>query len=102
MVDWLKEHIPLVYMAIGCLCGWCMAMLRSGGFSTRNFRSRVADATMCSMLTSALCYVSTVYFHFDDRMAIPIGTFIGFLGTDFIRISINAYIKGKVHHDNPS
>lgn len=99
MLDWIKEHIPFVYMGIGCVCGWCMAMLRSGGFTTRDFRSRVADATMCSMLTSALCYISTVYFHLDDRLAIPIGTFVGFLGTDFIRIVIKTIFKSKIQDE---
>ena len=99
MTDWIKDHIPLVYMGIGCICGWIMAMLRSGGFTTRNFQSRVTDATMCSMLTSALCYVSTVYFHLDDRLAIPIGTFIGFLVTDFIRICIKTFVKRKINED---
>lgn len=99
MSDWLKDHAGLCYMALGCVCGWVMAMLRSGGFTTKDLRSRITDACMCSMLTSALWLVGTYYFHIADELAIPIGTFIGFLGTDFVRLLIKGYIKTKSGND---
>ncbi len=94
-MEWFKEHAGYAYMIVGCICAWVMAMLRSGGFTTKDLRSRLTEACMCSMLTSALWFISTGYLHLDDRLVIPIGTFVGFLGTYFVRTIIDGLVKNK-------
>lgn len=80
----LEEHPEIFYLSGSGLSGFVMALLRTGGFTRKNLRMRLAEAFMCSMLSSAITMGAHTY-GLSYEWAIPIGTFVGFVGTDIIR-----------------
>ena len=88
----LEEHPELFYLSGSGLSGFVMALLRSGGFTRKNLRMRLAEACMCSMLSSAITMGAHAY-GFSYEWAIPIGTFTGFIGTDIIRAFLAGIIE---------
>lgn len=93
MAEWFKTHVELLYISGSGVCALLMTLLRNGGFTTKDMTSRLTEAAMCSMLGSALSIVGISYFHMDVHLSIPIGTFVGFLGTGFIKSLIKGYMS---------
>ena len=102
MLNFLKSHAEMLYVAGSGLCALVMTLLRNGGFTTKDLMSRVTEGAMCSMLGSALSIIGISYFKMDVHLSIPIGTFVGFLGTGFIKTLIKGYVTNKagVDHEN--
>lgn len=95
MIEWAKSHIEVLYIVGSGACALVMTMLRNGGFTTKDLTTRITEGFMCSMLGSALSIVGISYFQMDVHLSIPIGTFVGFLGTSFIKTMIKGYIITK-------
>lgn len=88
------ENNPVVaYLLGGSLASFIMALLRSGGFTRKNFRVRLSEAFMCSMLSSSLTMVAIHHFDANEYIAMPISVFCGFLGTDYLRALLIGFIE---------
>lgn len=94
MKSFFEENSEVVYLGAGSFFAFCMALLRSAKYTKKHFITRLTEALMCSMLASALVIGLVEYFHVSFIWAIPVGTFIGFVGTDFI----HAVIVGLVEY----
>ena len=52
------------------------------------------------MLSSALILISEYYFKWPLELGVAIGTFVGFLGSDYISAKIKQLINVKVDKDD--
>lgn len=78
------------------------AILRQALMLTRrSWKVRLAEAFLCSMLSSAIIQIIKIYTDLPPEIAFPVCVFTGFLGTDFIRAIIIAIFKTKVNIDDP-
>lgn len=67
----------------------------------RSWKVRLAEAFLCSMLSSAIIQVIRIFTDLPPEIAFPVCVFTGFLGTDFIRALIVSIFKLKVGIDDP-
>lgn len=67
----------------------------------RSWKVRLAEAFLCSMLSSAIIQVIRIFTDLPPEIAFPVCVFTGFLGTDFIRAVIVSIFKIKVGIDDP-
>lgn len=67
----------------------------------RSWKVRLAEAFLCSMLSSAIIQVIRIFTDLPPEIAFPVCVFTGFLGTDFIRAVIVSIFKLKVGIDDP-
>lgn len=83
-----EEAPELYYLTGGAFMAFVMAVLRANRYSRKRLAVRLAEGVMCSMLTTAITIAVNSYFELPYIWSIPIGTLIGFLGTDFIHFII--------------
>ncbi len=74
----------LFYLAGGAAAAFVMAVLRSFQYTRKQFVLRLVEAFMCSMLTASFAVSLHAFWDLSFVTAIPLGTVIGFLGTDLI------------------
>lgn len=79
------------------MSSFVMAMLRS---AKQTWLAKIAEGLTCSMLSSALILVSEYYFKLPLELSAAIGTFVGFLGADYISSKIKQIINIKVDSTN--
>lgn len=91
----MYKHLTpeVIYLLIGTVCSFVMAYLRS---TKRKFMAKICEALTCSMLSSALILISEYYFKWPLELGVAIGTFVGFLGSDYISLKIKQVINLKV------
>lgn len=91
----MMRHLTpeFIYLLIGAGCSFVMAYLRS---VKRTFAAKICEALTCSMLSSALILISEYYFHWPLELGVAIGTFVGFLGSDYISAKVKQFINVKV------
>lgn len=78
----------LAYFAIGGVSAFVMAIFRTQKWTRKRFAMRLVEGVMCSMLSSAISIGIVQYFDVSFIWSIPIGTFMGFIGTDLIHMVI--------------
>lgn len=103
MKTYFEENSEVVYLGAGSLFAFLMAFLRSAKYTKKHFRTRATEGVMCAMLGSAITMGITEYWNLSNFWAMPIGIFIGFLGTDFIHaviIGLVEYYSLKVKEKN--
>lgn len=93
----LRHLTPeFIYLLIGAGCSFVMAYLRS---VKRTFAAKICEALTCSMLSSALILISEYYLQWPLELGVAIGTFVGFLGSDYISAKVKQFINVKVEQD---
>lgn len=95
MRQFLAKSPELIYLTAGGIMAFVMSLLQSGGFTRKNLAVRLSEAVMCSMLSSSITIGSNVWFGWSYELSTPIGAFVGFVGTDFIRALIKGFIIAK-------
>ena len=95
MRSYFKDYREIYYLTVGGFMAFFMALMRTGGFTRRHLTMRCSEAIMCSMLASAITISSNVWFAWPYELGTPIGAFVGFIGTDFIRIIIKGYVRSR-------
>ena len=97
----LKNLSPeLLYLAIGSASAFVTSILRS---AKKSFWAKIAEGITCSMISSALIVVSEYYLKLPLELSAAIGTFVGFLGSDYISTKIKSIINIKIKdNDNES
>lgn len=95
MRQFLAKSPELFYLGLGSIMAFVMAMLRSGGFTRRDILVRLSEACMCAMMSSAISIGANVWLDWSYELSTPIGTFIGFIGTDFLRTLIKGFVLSK-------
>ena len=95
----MMRHLTpeFIYLLIGTGCSFVMAYMRS---MKRTFAAKICEALTCSMLSSALILISEYYLHWPLELGVAIGTFVGFLGSDYISAKIKQIINVKVDKDD--
>ena len=95
----MMRHLTpeFIYLLIGAGCSFVMAYLRS---MKRTFAAKICEALTCSMLSSALILIAEYYFKWPLELGVAIGTFVGFLGSDYISAKIKQIINVKVEDDS--
>ena len=95
----MMRHLTpeFIYLLIGAGCSFVMAYLRS---VKRTFAAKICEALTCSMLSSALILIAEYYLHWPLELGVAIGTFVGFLGSDYISAKIKQIINVKVEGDS--
>lgn len=90
----LKNLSPeLLYLAIGSASAFVTSILRS---AKKSFWAKIAEGITCSMISSALIVVSEYYLKLPLELSAAIGTFVGFLGSDYISTKIKSIINIKI------
>lgn len=79
-----EQDPELFYLVGGATAAFVMAVLRSFQYTRKQFVLRLTEAFMCSMLTASFAVSLHAFWSLSFVMAIPLGTVIGFLGTDLI------------------
>ena len=97
MFTFIKEHDILSYSFLCGVCAFLMAFLRTGGFTTRNLSARLTEMCMCSMISGTSGVFLLRYFSVPVEILLPIGTAIGYLGTDFYKSLIKSIIESKIN-----
>ena len=87
------------YLGIGSLIAFFMALLRTGGLTRRNLAVRTSEALMCSMLSSSITIGSNVWLGWSYELSTPIGAFVGFVGTEFLRSLLKGFLISKADLD---
>lgn len=88
------EHSPEIFFLLGGSCAaFVMALMRSLRYTRKQLSMRVVEALMCSMLTTAFAMGLKSFWGVSYEWAIPMGTMIGFLGTDFIRAIVAGLLE---------
>lgn len=89
----------LLYLFIGSASAFVMAILRS---AKKSFWAKIAEGITCSMISSALIIVAEYYCKLPLELSAAIGTFVGFLGSDYISTKIKSIINIKIKDGNES
>lgn len=92
MKNTLTGNPEIVFALGGAVSSFIMAFLRSIKMTRKRFVLRMVEAFMCSMLSSAISIGIVQYFHVSYIWSIPIGTLVGFIGTDVIHSAIVGWI----------
>lgn len=79
--------------------GFIVAWIREKQASVKSHSARVAEAALCACLSSALGQMGVYLFDMRPELSMLVGTFCGFLGTDYIKMIIQSYISKKVNKD---
>lgn len=88
------SKIPeVVYLTGGAVAAFFMAFLRSLRYTRKQLAVRIVESFMCAMLTASFAVGLHAYWHISFVWSIPIGTMVGFLGTDFIRTIVIGVIE---------
>lgn len=93
MRNLIDGNPELVFAAGGVASSFMMAILRSMKYTRKKFILRLVEAVMCSMLSSAISIGIVQYFQVSFIWSIPIGTLVGFVGTDVIHSAIVGWIE---------
>ena len=93
MKNFFVENPEISFLGLGALCSSIMAFLRSIHYTRKRFALRLAESATCAMLTSATDIAVHEYFNASFIWSIPIGSMIGFLGSDFIHAVIVGLIE---------
>ncbi len=75
-----------------------VAFLRQKQRQIKSFSTCVSEAAMCAFLSTGLGQFAVYAFDFKPEISMFIGTFMGFLGTDYIRILIRLYIRSRLNN----
>ncbi len=76
--------------------GFVVAWIREKQAEVKSRSARVAEAAMCACLSSALGQMGIYLFDMQPELSMLVGTFCGFLGTDYIKALIQSYINKKI------
>ena len=87
--EWLNEGGG-VYMAAGGITSFVMALLRA---KHTKFVDRLGEATTCALLSTGLITLANIYYPEYPQCSILIGTFVGFLGSDYLTDQIKNLIN---------
>ena len=74
-----------------------VAFLRQKQRQIKSFSTCVSEAAMCAFLSSGLGQFAVYAFDVKPEISMFIGTFCGFLGTDYIRLFIRFYIHNRLN-----
>ena len=96
-IEYIFNTPELFYLSTGVLSSFLMAIMRS---KKNRFISKLAEGLTCSMLSSALIVISEYYLKLPFELSLPIGTFVGFLGSDYIAQTLKGVILKKVEKDD--
>lgn len=96
-IEYIFNTPELFYLSTGVLSSFLMAIMRS---KKNRFISKLAEGLTCSMLSSALIVISEYYLKLPFELSLPIGTFVGFLGSDYISQTLKGVISKKVKKDD--
>ena len=96
-IEYIFNTPELFYLSTGVLSSFLMAIMRS---KKNRFISKLAEGLTCSMLSSALIVISEYYLKLPFELSLPIGTFVGFLGSDYISQTLKGVISKKVEKDD--
>ncbi len=70
-----------IYMTIGGLTSFVMALLRA---KHTKIVDRLGEAATCALLSTGLITLANIYYPEYPQCSILIGTFVGFLGSDYL------------------
>lgn len=96
ILDFLTEHYTASCIIGGGLMGFIVAWIRENQAQVKSKSARIAEAAMCACLSSALGQMAIYLFEMQPELSMLVGTFCGFLGTDYIKALIQSYISKKV------
>lgn len=94
---YLEENaIYFVFLVGGAVFSFVTAVLRSVGHTRKHFIVRLSESLICSCVSTgiAICLVSLL--GLPDIVAIPVGVFVGFFGTDLVRAFVVAFLNHQV------
>lgn len=82
---WWSDYTPHVPLLIGAGSAGVMAGLRVYAKSSMSRAAKLAEAATCSGLSTAISETCTLYLGWSTDCAVPIGVFVGWLGTNTLR-----------------
>lgn len=79
--EYLSQSGGYVYMIAGCLSSFLLGLTRS---TKKKFIGKVGEGLTCSLVSTGLISISNYYFPDAPQLAVFIGVFCGFLGSDYL------------------
>lgn len=87
-MSWWTEYTPHVPLIAGAVAGGVMAWLRNFSNKQMTRAAKLAEAATCAGLSTAISEACTLYLSWPENWAVPIGVFVGWLGTDTLRSAL--------------
>lgn len=80
------------FLVLGSVMAFTMAVLRCLRFEHRDKSMMFIEAGMCTMITLSVSIGAKTTWDIPYNWSIPVGVFIGFIGTSFIHMLIKRFI----------
>lgn len=78
--NWLSEHIVMA----GAMLAFITSLLRTWRQET-SISSKLLDSLLCMSLTLGIYYTATSFYQLPDVIAVGIGSFVGYFGTEQVK-----------------
>lgn len=88
-MSWLSEYTPHVPLIAGAVAGGIMAGLRTFSNKQMTRAAKFAEAATCAGLSTAISEACSLYLGWPENWAVPIGVFVGWLGTNTLRDALS-------------
>lgn len=93
IIDFFTVHYVGVCILGGGVMSFIVALLRQKQAKIKPFSVCVSEALLCAFLSSGIAQVAIYFFSMRPESSMFIGTFCGFLGTDFLKSLLRSLIE---------
>lgn len=83
-MDWLERFIQEHTIIVGAVMAFFTSFVRLWR-SSNGFMDKILDSLLCSSMTVGIFYTITFFKPCPDTLAIAIGSFVGYLGTEKVK-----------------
>lgn len=96
ILDFFTEHYTGFCIVGGGVMGFIVALLRQEQAHIKSISVCLSEAALCAFLSSAIGELAVYAFDMRPEISMFIGTFCGFLGTDYIKGFIHNYLSMRI------
>lgn len=96
ILDFFTEHYTGFCILGGGIMSFIVALLRQKQAHIKSFSVCLSEAILCAFLSSAFGELAVYAFEMRPEVSMFIGTFCGFLGTDYIKSFIHTYLNARI------
>ena len=87
--NWLSEHIVMA----GAMLAFITSLLRTWRQET-SIKSKLLDSLLCMSITLGIYYTVTSFYQLPDVIAVGIGSFVGYFGTEQVKqVILNRFVN---------
>lgn len=96
ILDFFTEHYTGFCILGGAIMSFIVALLRQNQAHIKSLSVCLSEAVLCAFLSSAIGELAVYAFDMRPEVSMFIGTFCGFLGTDYIKSFTHTYLNARI------